>query len=142
MISLRMKRAMAIAAACAAMVRTVPAFAQHANTGHAANAPRPPRATAAAPAAASAEGVVNVNTASENELRRLPGVGPSRATAIVALRQRVQRFHTPEDLLRVRGIGRAGLRRMRPYVTLSGNTTLASRPGHGPVASAAEGGAN
>lgn len=90
---------------------------------------------ASAPAASvapAAEGQVNINTATEEELRRLPGVGPARASAIVSLRQRVQRFRAPDDLMRVRGIGRAGMRRLRPYVTLTGQTTLASRPGHAP----------
>ncbi len=141
----RMKRALAIAAACAAMVRGTPAFAQHASAIHPAPAGHAPHVAGDAheSTAAAAEGVVNINTASEQELLRLPGIGPSRANAIVSLRQRVQRFHAAEDLLRVRGIGRAGLRRMRPYVTLNGNTTLASRPGRGPVLhAAAEGGVN
>lgn len=136
MISQRMKRALTIAAACAAMVRSAPASAQHMS-----HSPARGTTPASTTPTTAAEGVVNVNTAGEDELRRLPGVGPSRATAIVALRQRVQRFHAPEDLLRVRGIGRAGLRRMRPYLTLTGNTTLANRPGHSPVA-VAQGGAN
>lgn len=79
--------------------------------------------------AQSAEGVVNINTATEDELQRLPLVGPARAAAIVALRSRVQRFRSADDLLRVRGIGRASMRRLRPFVTLNGDTTLASRPG-------------
>jgi competence protein ComEA len=89
----------------------------------------PAAATATSPAP---EGVVNVNTASAEELERLPGVGPARAEAIVQLRQRVRQFTRAEDLLRVRGIGRVGLRRMRPYVSLSGATTLESRPGRPP----------
>lgn len=79
--------------------------------------------------AQSVEGVVNINTATEDELQRLPRVGPSRAAAIVALRTRVQRFRSADDLLRVRGIGRSSLRRLRPYVTLNGETTLLARPG-------------
>lgn len=91
----------------------------------------PPRATPpaqAVSAAAAAQGVVNVNEASAEELVRLPGVGPARADAIVNLRSRVRRFAHPEDLLRVRGIGRVGFRRMRPFITLSGPTTLSARP--------------
>ena len=87
-----------------------------------------PRATAAAAPAATAAEVVNINTATADELLRLPGVGPARAAAIVALRERVRRFAHPEDLLRVRGIGRVGFRRMRPYLALEGATTLDARP--------------
>lgn len=101
--------------------------------GGAGIAPRAPSAAANA-TAASVEGVVNVNSAGEEELVRLPGVGPARAAAIVALRARLQRFRAPEDLLRVRGIGRAGFRRMRPYVTLASETTLEMRPGRTPRA--------
>lgn len=110
--------------------------------GHASDAQTPSRGRArpstVAPAASAApEGVVNINTATEDELRRLPGVGPARAAAIISLRQRVQRFRAADDLLRVRGIGRAGMRRLRPYVTLTGDTTLMSRPGRAPHPSAA-----
>lgn len=87
---------------------------------------RPGAAAEVSPAAS--EGVVNLNTATAEELERLPGVGPSRAEAIVRLRTRVQRFGRVEDLVRVRGIGRATLRHMRPYLTLAGPTTLEARP--------------
>ncbi len=92
-----------------------------------------PRPAAVAPAIATAsEGVVNINTATEEELVRIPGIGPARAAAIVQLRERAHRFNHPEDLLRVRGIGRVGFRRMRPFLALAGDTTLASRPGRAP----------
>ncbi len=108
-----------------ASVQARPATATAAN-GQGANGAN----SASGPSAAqSAEGVVNINTATEDELQRLPLVGPARAAAIVALRARVQRFRSADDLLRVRGIGRASMRRLRPYVTLNGDTTLASRPG-------------
>lgn len=87
-----------------------------------------PGAAAEVPTAAASEGVVNLNTATAEELERLPGVGPARAEAIVRLRTRVQRFGRVEDLVRVRGIGRATLRHMRPYLTLAGPTTLEARP--------------
>lgn len=79
--------------------------------------------------APTVDGVVNVNTASADELMRLPGIGPSKAAAILATRGRLsgQRFGRVEDLLRVRGIGRATLRKLRPLVALSGSTTLVER---------------
>ncbi|WP_394823236.1 ComEA family DNA-binding protein [Pendulispora albinea] len=61
---------------------------------------------------------VVLNTATVNDLRRLPGVGAKRAEAILALRTRLGRFQRIEDLLRVRGIGRASLRRLRPLVRI------------------------
>ncbi len=112
------------------MIRAVlsAALAVLALTGEArADPPRAPTPTVAA-TATNALGVVNINEAGAEELVRLPGVGPARADAIVNLRGRVRRFNHAEDLLRVRGIGRVGFRRMRPFVTLSGPTTLAARP--------------
>jgi competence protein ComEA len=119
-----MQRVLAIAAACAVVFGSTTASAQH--------APAASTHPAAGPAAAGTapEGVVNINAASEDELERLPGVGPSRAAAIVALRTRVQHFRSADDLLRIRGIGHVAMRRLRPYVTLAGATTLPARPGH------------
>jgi competence ComEA-like helix-hairpin-helix protein len=56
---------------------------------------------------------VDANRASEVELDRLPGVGPSTARAIVAAREEGRVFRRPEDLLEVRGIGEATLERLR-----------------------------
>jgi len=56
--------------------------------------------------------------ASEEDLRRLPGVGPSKAKAILELRARLGRFRRPEDLLRVKGIGRKRLARLRPLLVV------------------------
>jgi competence protein ComEA len=77
-------------------------------------------ATVASPpsARATSEDPVYVNHASAEQLRRLPGVGPKRAEAIVQLRQKMGRFQRVEDLLRVKGIGRMTLRKWRPLVRL------------------------
>jgi competence protein ComEA len=76
---------------------------------------------------ATHSGVVNINTASEEELIRLPGVGPSKAKAILALRKRMGKFNRIENLLRVRGIGRKTLRKLHPMLTLKGETTLTAK---------------
>jgi competence protein ComEA len=72
-------------------------------------------------------GVVNVNTATASELERLPRVGPARAQAILALRAQLKRFSKVEQLLRVKGIGRATFRKLRPLLALEGPTTLPER---------------
>jgi competence protein ComEA len=64
------------------------------------------------------DGKVILNVASAEELTRLPGVGQSRAEAIVALRTRLKRFRRTSDLLRVRGIGVRSLKRMLPHLVL------------------------
>ena len=64
-----------------------------------------PFALALSPLGASAlSGVVNLNTASAEQLELLPGVGASRARAIVELRQQRGGFKRIEDLLDVKGI--------------------------------------
>jgi competence protein ComEA len=68
-------------------------------------------------------GVVNVNTATPDELQLLPGVGPGRARAIVEYRSQHGSFEKIEDLLGVTGIGEKALERMRPHVALNGKTT-------------------
>jgi competence protein ComEA len=73
-------------------------------------------ATSTARVRASAEDPVHLNAATEADLRRLPGIGPKRAEAILALRVRLGRFHALEDLLKVKGLGRATLKRLRPLL--------------------------
>jgi competence protein ComEA len=79
---------------------------------------------AAAAEGSSQAGVVNLNTANEEQLQRLPGVGEAKAGAIVEMRKRLDGFRHIRQLVRVRGIGRATFRRLRPMLTLEGKTTL------------------
>jgi competence protein ComEA len=68
-------------------------------------------------------GVVNINTASPDQLQQLPGVGPAKAARIVKYRTRRQFKHTYE-IIRVRGIGRRTYRRLRSHLTVKGPTTI------------------
>lgn len=61
---------------------------------------------------------VNLNTASEQELDGLTGVGPTTAAAILAWRSRHGRFTSIDQLAEVTGIGPAKLKRLRDQVTL------------------------
>jgi competence protein ComEA len=69
------------------------------------------------------QGVVNVNTASVEELQLLPGVGEARARAIVDLRKQRGGLKSLEDLRDVKGIGDASLEKLRPHVAFDGKTT-------------------
>ncbi|MET0793350.1 MAG: helix-hairpin-helix domain-containing protein [Polyangiaceae bacterium] len=64
------------------------------------------------------DGKVILNSASVADLRHLPGVGQKRADAILALRTRLGRFKQVNDLLRVKGIGVRGLKKILPHVIL------------------------
>jgi competence protein ComEA len=68
-------------------------------------------------------GVVNVNTASLEELQLLPGVGETRARAILAAREERGGFKSVDELVEVKGIGQASLARLRPFVRVEGKTT-------------------
>lgn len=58
-------------------------------------------------APAAIAGPVNVNTADAGTLaRELQGVGPAKAEAIVAYREKNGPFHSSEDLVKVKGLGR------------------------------------
>lgn len=63
-------------------------------------------------------GVVDINSASASELTSLSGIGEVKATAIVALRDEVGGFKSPEDLLCVSGIGPGTLDKIRDFVTV------------------------
>ncbi|MCZ8511132.1 helix-hairpin-helix domain-containing protein [Paenibacillus filicis] len=74
----------------------------------------------AAPGAAGAK--LDLNRATAAQLEELPGIGPSRAQAILELRSRLGgRFKQVEQLLEVKGIGDKMLAKLKPYVTVDPN---------------------
>ncbi|MCL4837106.1 MAG: ComEA family DNA-binding protein [Thermoanaerobaculia bacterium] len=77
--------------------------------------------------ALAADGKVNINTASVEQLQLLPRVGPAVAQRIVDHREKNGPFKAADDLLLVRGIGDKSLELLAPYVTTSGATTLAEK---------------
>jgi competence ComEA-like helix-hairpin-helix protein len=68
------------------------------------------------------EGVVNINTATAEELQLLPGIGPAKVRNVMAYR-RTHPFRTVEELVRIKGIGRKMVRRLRLHLAVSGPTT-------------------
>lgn len=60
---------------------------------------------------------VNVNTATWPELAQLPEIGEMLARRIIENREAEGPFRSPEDLMRVRGIGEKTLELMRPYLS-------------------------
>ena len=83
----------------------------------------PGSAAPAEPSQPALVGVVNVNTATAEELELLPGIGPSKARAILEARERLGGFKSLADLESVRGIGSSTVEQLRPFVTVSGKTT-------------------
>jgi competence protein ComEA len=62
--------------------------------------------------------LIDPNTASAEELDRLPGIGPALADRIVAERERGGPFRTVEELQRVPGIGPATRGRIAPHLRI------------------------
>ena len=69
---------------------------------------------------------VNINTATAAELSYLPRLGPKVAARIVEHRKE-KPFARPEDLMEVKGIGEKLFTQLKPYVAVSGPTTLSAK---------------
>ncbi len=63
--------------------------------------------------------LININTATEDELQLLPAIGTTRARDIVAYREAQGPFERVEDLLAVPGIGPATYERVAPHITVA-----------------------
>lgn len=61
------------------------------------------------------DGKININTATLEELNTLPGIGPVKAQAIIDYREK-NGFNTVEDLLKVKGIGKATLEKVQDKI--------------------------
>lgn len=90
-------------------------------SGMSAAAPSPPRSAPAPPAEDAAAptgyaGKIDVNSADAAALESLPGIGPSRARAIIEHRQANGPFAEVEGLTEVRGIGEGILDSIRDLI--------------------------
>jgi competence protein ComEA len=69
-------------------------------------------------------GKLNLNSASDEQLQMLPGVGPSKSERIIAWRQKNGGFKRVADLRKVKGFGYKTLKKLEPFLDIKGDTTL------------------
>lgn len=93
-----------------------PSWAAHHEAGEASEA-----------AEAGAMEMVDINTADAAMLEMLPGIGATKAAAIVAYRDENGPFSTVEDLGMVKGIGEATVEKLRDKITV-GTPAAAEAP--------------
>jgi competence protein ComEA len=70
---------------------------------------------------------VDINTAGEAELDKLPGIGPTKAKAIVEDRAKNGPFRSVEDLKRVKGIGDKTFEDLKGQITVGGKAAPAPK---------------
>ena len=66
----------------------------------------------------NSNGTININKATTEELQELPGIGPSKATAILQKREELGSFQTIEDLKEVSGIGDKTSEKLKELITV------------------------
>src|SRR5689334_16426173 len=71
---------------------------------------------------------VDLNGAAEEEIATLPGIGPSKARAIVAYRVEHGPFHAVEELDDIPGIGTATIANLRGLVSVDATTAAPAEP--------------
>lgn len=75
-----------------------------------------------------AQTLVNINTASLEELDTLPGIGPSKAQAIIDYRNNNGFFVVIEDIMKVSGIGQVTFDNIKNSITVGETTPLLEQP--------------
>lgn len=86
-------------------------------------------ALACASLSVPALGAVNLNTASRDELLAVPGIGPTKAQAILDHRAAHGPFRSVDDLKEVKGFRGKLVERLRPELTVSAVPAKSAAPG-------------
>jgi competence protein ComEA len=81
-------------------------------------------AAAYAGKACTLTGTVNINTADAKQLNMLPGIGKKKAETIIAYRDKNGDFTSVDTLVKVDGIGKKTLSKIKEYIALEGENTL------------------
>jgi competence protein ComEA len=65
---------------------------------------------------------LDLNSAGEDELTHVKGIGPVLAERIVDYRRKRGMFRSTDELLRVKGIGPATYEKIKPFLTVEGGS--------------------
>jgi competence protein ComEA len=84
--------------------------------------------------AGAALAAVNINTATEEELQTLKGIGPAKARAIIEYRRQHGPFQNIDELDNVKGIGKSTIDDLRSSATVSGGGARLPAPAKAPDA--------
>ena len=63
------------------------------------------------------DGKVNINTADAEKLMTIPGIGPSKASAIIQYREEHGPFNSADAIMEVSGIGQKTFERLESFIT-------------------------
>ena len=74
----------------------------------------------------TAYALVNINTASSDELETLTGIGPTYAERIIDYRESSGNFQKIEDIKNIKGIGDVTFNKIKDYITVGGEGDIAS----------------
>ena len=70
------------------------------------------------PAKVQSIGKISINKATDKQLASIKGIGTKKAQAIVDYRKLNGKFSSVEDLTKVKGIGTATLKKIKPFISL------------------------
>ena len=74
--------------------------------------------------AAAPKLMVNINTATKDELKALKGIGDTRAQDIIDYRKKNGDFKSIDDLEKVKGIGPGAMKQIRANISVTGDTVV------------------
>jgi competence protein ComEA len=137
----RLRRALSLLALCALVATGTATWLTGGRAEAAPAAARPAAKAAAAPAEGDDDddaprsrsgkkdlsGRLNLNTASEEQLQLLPGVGPAKAERIVQFRTKHGQFKRVADLRKVKGFGYKSLKKLEAFLDIKGENSLTEK---------------
>ena len=61
---------------------------------------------------------LNLNSATEEQLKNIPGIGPSKAKEILNYREKNHGFNSIDDLMKIKGFGKKTFEKLKEHFTI------------------------